>query len=285
MEKVLFSTDFSKNAEKALVYAIDIAKKSKKKLSLLNVCDPSFMGVTYDHRTDKKIESSSEGGYNSIAKKKLRQIVDDNNLNDIQHEYIVKEGDVQNEILKEIDKASTYMTVMGIKGESAAKELFIGSVTNGIMQHASCPVLAIPETANFEGISKIVCAVELQYNEASTINYVVELAKLYEASVTILHIDYDDTTKAKSLAELKSMVDKIAYPKVAYKEIISRDVAEGIHEYVKTQEKGTMLAMTTHTISLLDKLFHKSLTKQILFHTDIPFLIFSRKKYDTIFLG
>jgi len=234
--------------------------------------------------TREQTMSSIGEDVRSATRDKLKKIIDDNGLSEFQHRCFVREGSPEGQILDVIEDNMIHMAVMGTKGATAEKGLFMGSVTKGIIQNAPCPVLAIPEKASFGEISKIVYATDLQSDETSIIGFIIELAKLYDATLVILHVDHDSGNKEWSIEKLKNIVDKTNYSKIAYKEIVMTDISESINNYVKEQN-ANMLSMTTHTTSLFDKIFHHSLTNELLLHTHIPLLAFNRKKYDTIFLG
>ena len=84
---------------------------------------------------------------------------------------------------------------MGTKGESADRGLFMGSITKAIIQHSPCPVLAIPEEASFRPVHKIVYATDLRQDETKVINYLVDFAKMYDATLVILHVDHEKKLK------------------------------------------------------------------------------------------
>jgi nucleotide-binding universal stress UspA family protein len=54
---------------------------------------------------------------------------------------ILKEGKIVEEILKIIKEKRIDLIVMGSRGQSMIKKLFLGSVSSGIAKEAGCPVL------------------------------------------------------------------------------------------------------------------------------------------------
>jgi len=56
---------------------------------------------------------------------------------------LLKEGHAVNEILKTCKKENFDLIVMGARGISTIKEIFLGSVSHGVAIHSECPVLII----------------------------------------------------------------------------------------------------------------------------------------------
>jgi nucleotide-binding universal stress UspA family protein len=54
---------------------------------------------------------------------------------------ILKEGKIVEEILRIIKEKQIDLVVMGSKGQSMIKKLFLGSVSSGVAKEADCPVL------------------------------------------------------------------------------------------------------------------------------------------------
>lgn len=274
MKKILFPTDFSDNAKNALPYAIDLIKKNKGELTLLNVFEVPFMAPSNAFTTREETISIVTSELKKVALDKLNEVVVEENISEIDFACKAIDGGVQDEILEHAVKENVDLIVMGTKGESAKRGLFMGSVAKGVIQRSPCPVLAIPAEASFTAISKIVYATDLKTDETATVEYLVNFAKTYDATLVILHIDHENDLKEWSIDLLMDIVGNIKYPKIAFKEVVLNNVTEGINKYIE-EHKPDMLAMTTHTTSLFNKIFHKSITKEMLLQTHIPLLAFN----------
>ncbi|MBK8845894.1 MAG: hypothetical protein IPO27_04675 [Bacteroidetes bacterium] len=65
------------------------------------------------------------------------------------------------------------------------------------------------------------------------------------------------------------------YLKIKLKVVINDDVISGIAEYIADVE-ADMLAMLTCELTFFEKLFKKSLTRQMDFHSGIPMITFKK---------
>src|SRR5205085_5475679 len=101
----------------------------------------------------------------------------------------------------------------------------------------------------------------------------------FKAQINVLHISAGQTLDEKNL--LKNFMDKvnskIPYFNLSFQLLNGDDIEEKIEEYLE-QDSCNLLAMSTHERSLMEKLFGKSVTKKMAYHTKIPLMVFHYKK-------
>ncbi len=192
-------------------------------------------------------------------------------------------GVQQYEIEQFAEQHDVDLIVMGTKGENAKRSIFMGSITKGLIQNASCPVLAIPGDCEFGEILRIVYATDLRFDETNAVKYFIKIAELYNASLIILYLDVNRDKELQHVKKLQRIVDKANYPRISYQEILVDNVSARIEKFVQDNQID-MLAMMTTTTSIFDKILHRSLTKQMLFHTHIPLFTIRRTKKSIVFL-
>jgi len=273
IKSILIPSDFSTCSNNALPYAFDLAKKSDASYCLLNVYTTP-LGRLYKSNDKLKLNTLSE----------LKQLSKRANISADKVRLEAVEGNVKKEIAIAATELNASLIVIGTRGKTNDRDIFLGSIAKSLVQNAECPVLSIPDEADFKGISKILYATELKYDETEIVNYIIELAKLYDATVVISHVDQSKETKEWSLDMLKDIVDSTSYSKIEYDEIVNSNIEEGINQTIE-KHKPDMLAMTTCTGSLIDSIFHFSLTNRMLMHTNTPLLSFKRTINSTIFLS
>ncbi len=285
VKNILFPTDFSLNAQKALPYAVDMIKRTKGMLYLLHVYDMPLTGsADYAQTPAKGTASDIAEDIRQIALDKMERSLKAYELPLFQYQRLVSEGGTMEEILKAVEREDIDLIVMGTRGAKAKRDVFMGSTAKNVIQLAVCPVVAIPEAADFKPISKIVYATNLENDESHLLRYVLEIARLYRATVAVLHINQEDRSPGNDMTGLKDIARNVNYPEVTFTAINETDIVAGINKYV-AEEKADVLAMTSYTTTFFDRIVRKSYTEQMLFQTHIPLLAFVRKKYDTIFLG
>jgi nucleotide-binding universal stress UspA family protein len=142
VSKVLWPTDFSSSAEKALPYVTDLTQKYGAEIHVLYVIEDiahhdSWYGEFNKSHVDKLMEWADKS-----AKKRLDQVCEkylDSCPLYIKH---IAVGDPAQEILKLIDKEEVDLVVMASHGSKG--NFRFGSVTEKVLKNSSVPVTTIP---------------------------------------------------------------------------------------------------------------------------------------------
>jgi len=151
--KILVPLDGSEHSLRALETAIQMAKKFDASITLIHVYSvtvapmimpepttltPSGVPVMTPAEVSKMVEAAREVG-NQILTDGERKVESQN----IQVETVLKEGNTVQEITKVANEGKFDLIVMGVRGISKLRELLVGSVSEGVIKHASCPVLVV----------------------------------------------------------------------------------------------------------------------------------------------
>jgi nucleotide-binding universal stress UspA family protein len=155
-EKILVPLDGSRHSLKALEIAIQIANKFGGKISLIHVYSvavrpvimpepttltPPMIPVMTPEEVSKAVEVARSAGARILSdgEEKVKAA-------EVQVETLLREGHVVQEIVKTAKEGNFDLVVIGGRGISKIRELLLGSVTDGVIHHASCPVLVIKLT-------------------------------------------------------------------------------------------------------------------------------------------
>ena len=142
VNKVLWPTDFSSSAEKALPYVTDLTQKYGAEIHVLYVIEDiahheSWYGDFDKSKVDKLMEWADKS-----AKKRLEQVCE-KYLNScplyIKH---IAVGDPAQEILKLIEKEGVDLVVMASNGQQGNYR--VGSVTDKVISNSTVPVTTVP---------------------------------------------------------------------------------------------------------------------------------------------
>ncbi len=147
MKKILVPTDFSDNAYSALYYATRLFKNEPCRFYILNTLDPDSVLVT--SKKDHQLVNESKERLTEV----FHTIVRDTEDFDHSFEIISTTEKLLDTIEETVKNKGIDIIVMGTKGATGAKGLFIGSNTANIIQKIKCcPVLAVPDEFNFEEV-------------------------------------------------------------------------------------------------------------------------------------
>ncbi len=140
--KILWPTDFSKKAEKALPYVNSLSMKSGAEVQVLCVIQDTAHHDSWYGEYNKEHIKSLTDRFEKTATKRLDQIC--KRYMDGCQFYIkhIKIGDPAHEILKLIDNENVDMVVM--PRQDAAEKNKLTSITETVMSNSPIPVTEIP---------------------------------------------------------------------------------------------------------------------------------------------
>jgi len=271
---ILIPTDFSKLSKVAIQYAVSIGKKLKAKLILLSVVyldSPPGRGVlNVKYLEDRMTENAVED-----CAKLISEIRSENRGKIDITSLVIKGFPVENVVTNYAHHNDIDLIVMGTKGATGLKKIILGSNTAAVIDKSRIPVIAVPEFARFTSLKNIVYATDIA-NLKDELKTVVSFARGFKAGVHILHIV---PPRGESKLDVKETVAKLRkamdYKKSTFTVSLHDDAAEGIDEYI-LKHKTDMLAMFTHRLTFFEKLFGKSVTRQMAFLGNVPLLTFKK---------
>ena len=267
MKKILFPTDFSKAAENAFRYALKLADRLDARIDIMTVYHLPIneAGRVPSDSVDRMLEEKKAQIMEKI--RRFTQEAPAGRLGKVRTDYgIFIAQEVSDAALRE----DYSLVVMGTKGQHNQLEKILGSVTTQVMMNAPCPVLAIPEAAEFVDIEHIAYATDFNLTDEPAVGQLMKFAGALGASVHFVHID-----KKAKVGQMEDSFELKEYP-FSFTEftIINKaSVIEGVDEYIR-KKKIDLLAIFIPRRRLWEKLFHNSFTKRMTFHTKIPLLVF-----------
>jgi nucleotide-binding universal stress UspA family protein len=275
MKKILYNTDFSDCSINAYVYALQLADHFNAEIITLHSYTRPVIGSMYLPNTYQNIYAHIETDSFDVFKdtsKLLHVIAEKHNKEHIKNTFLMVEEDVINGMLQTIKKEDIDIVVMGTKGATGLKEVFMGSVTSHLMRLAPCPVLAIPENADYgNGFKNILFSSDFFPEEISSLKYALDLSDNLNAHFECVNtaIDYNDY-KQKLINDWKEKLQFTKYKDINFS-VIDATTLKEITEYIKTN-KIDLLITTVYKNNFIEDLFHYSLAKRLAHHSTIPIL-------------
>ena len=190
--RILLPTDFSKNSWNAIKYAIKLFENKKCTFYILHAYSKETHGL------DNLTLLDPDEAFNKLSELRSRQGLGDiliqlsrfkNNEN---HEFhVVSESTLLLDAVKNLnEKLHFKMIVMGAKGITNKKGESYGRQTLDILkQIRKCPILVVPAKVDFNHPKEIVLTTNFNTKiKSSEIKYLVEIAKLSNASIQVLSL-------------------------------------------------------------------------------------------------
>ena len=272
MKTILFPTDFSKNANDALNYAVEVAVLFHAELILFNSYPiPVYMSdIPVDAVMNHAIKTDSENKLKelSIEIKKTHP--------ELKISCASNWGFASDEIVTAASDLCADIIIMGTKGASGFKKIFMGSNTASVISKAHCPVLAIPDGLNFKPATNIAFASDCMEDELPAINRMFEWIEKFNSKLTLIHIEdgilshnFEDTV----VSRFKEKVDELYRIKnVEYNCIDAPDFVNGINEFL-IEGSFDLLAMAHHSRNFIEQLLNPSHAAKLAYHLVVPLLM------------
>lgn len=268
-------TDFSVNAKNAAKYAAAMAQATNSDIRLLYIASPPIFGSDKrNFRYKEKIAAAK-----TEAEIKLKELCKEIKAiySNIKCDYIVRVAETVNGIIAAAVGNKADFIIMGTRGAGLIKKIFLGSNTATVIENSKLPVMAIPEKAPYLPPNKIVFATNFRDSDLKDIKQLSVIASVFGAEIIIVHIveNNEKTESEFSMIEYFSgLVGKTTtYPKISYRVFRNENTEKGIELFVDSIG-ADMLAISTRDRNPFEKLFSKSITKELSFHSKIPLLAF-----------
>ncbi|WP_299898399.1 universal stress protein [uncultured Aquimarina sp.] len=279
MKKILLLTDFSENSWNAIDYATELFKEESCTFYIVNAYSKIIYEAIHlsDHPSERSVENTVQLDVLTNLKH-IKKSLEYANVNKNHYFEIIAVFGTITEVTSEIVASKKIdLIVMGTKGTTAAKEVFIGSNAVRIIKAIKkCPVVVIP--SGFSLINHplhIAFATEFtHFYSKEELTPLIDLAIHKSAKIDIVHIP----KQAGSLSEEQKFNSEIL-----------QEYFNAIDSYVHTINMGDsiastlqgfaeksnvdLLAMLNYRYSFLEKLTREPVIKNIAFYSKIPFMI------------
>lgn len=189
-QRILCPVDFSESSDRALAYALTLAKRHEAEVAVMHVlptvlADPDV----YPYLTEPVLASADA---RERAYKQLGDFVHRARAMEVGAEVILEDGDVVEEVLRKSKKLDAELVVMGTHGRRGFRRLILGSVTERILRQSEAPVLSIspsaPQPQPGERLfRRILCPVDFSPTSIEGLELALHLRQ-EEAELVVLHV-------------------------------------------------------------------------------------------------
>ena len=277
IKKILWATDFSDEAQEALVYANLFAQAFNAKITALHVV-PDFSPALLDTAAVVKGELVKRVEF--IKNESAERLEKIKKSKDIPFRILIKEGTTSKKIIEAAEEEKSDLIVMGKKGLSALEKLFIGSVAIQVLHNSPVPLLLTKKSKRKIDIKKILVPTDFSAQEELERDLAWKLAKGFDSDLTFLHVlelhDYEFPPRVLDEmfdAVIKKMRSRKKKEKedIKVKEDVTRAVnaALGIVDYAETHRQD-LICISTCTHSKLERFFLGSTTEKVISYSHIP---------------
>lgn len=270
--KILVPIDFSELSLNAARYAIRVARNLNGTIQLLYVMDvnPSSQTLLKWKKLEEEIVRTTERD-GEVFMRELRR----SRIKIPLTFHYVQGHPVDKMVNQFVKKHDIDLVIMGTKGASGLKKVVIGSNAIAVVNNSRVPVITVPEQTKIQPIKRIAYASDLRELEKE-VKTLSAFAQLFNARLQVVHVQSNDAEKEVDHEKILSRIRRLAGEvNVSFHLLHSDNIAEVIDDFIVDQ-RVDILSMFTHKIDFYGRLFGKSITRKLAFHTHVPLLAFNK---------
>ncbi len=295
IKKIIWATDGSKESDSALRYAALLAEKTGAEILCLFISEfifpiSSLIAVPDDFviKIAEKTEERFERKFKRVCKNLEGKGIDST--------YKIIRDETAHGLIKTIKKSGCDLVVMGKHGQGFIQRLLIGSNTVKVLKNSPVPVLSVPGRSRkkIDKIENILVPVDVSNSTDSAISSSLDLAALFNASVTLLYVfwldekayDIPPSMVQRFMIRANKILDrkanqakkKLLRTKKRIKLIINTQVIHGtspasaIRGYV-VKNKFDLIIMNTHDRKGLSRFILGSDAERVIREAPCPVLV------------
>ncbi len=297
LKKILFATDFSRCANQALTHALYLAKKYQAEMHIFHAIilyedDPH--NPAYHLPNVEKIRAQLE----EIANTQMIADLEAYQVEDLVIKQSQRRGiSTTSTILDYVSEEDIDLIVMGTHGRRRLRDL-LGSIAEGVVRLAPCPVLTIREQTEptpIEAIQRILVPVDFSDCARQALKYAKEIAAYYEARLQVLHVieqgilpsfypsdtapkpDFIPDMEVKSTKTMERMLKETQGTEVtADFHVIEGHAARDIAKFAENHDTD-LIVISTHGLTGIKHLFLGSVAEKVVRRAPCP--VFSVKAF------
>jgi len=186
IDNILFATDFSPHSNAALPYALAIAHQFGAELYGAHVLSSDDYLFFAPEAWPAHLQREEQLQQEAVARLEEQ-------LRGVPHKALCGVGDVWDVLCRLIGEHDIDLLVVGSRGHTGARKLFMGSVAEKIFRQASCPVLTVgPNVAHQQKsvaeFNQILLTTDFGEESLAAASYAVSLAQEHQARLSLLHV-------------------------------------------------------------------------------------------------
>lgn len=280
MKRILLPTDFSENAFNASGYALQLFAEDECTFYLLHTYTPvatnaGMLVNTYSALQLEEVTRDAAMYSMGVLEGKLLK-----KYPNPKHTFvkIVRFNLLVSEIVACVKENKIDLIVMGTQGATGAKEIFLGTHTMFTIKKVKCPVIAVPSGFKFELPKEILFTTDYRfYPRNKHFVFLKELCATHDSKLNLLNAYLSKPLDGYQL-KTKNYLDEF-FREISHLFHISEgsDIAEAIKGFQETR-KINLLVMIHNKHSFFENLLFKPVINEMVYHTNVPFLVIPSKK-------
>lgn len=276
MKTILVPIDFSEYSKQALNFSIEFNEHMKGKIILLHVFSaPIVKDDLLDTTTKDDLKIFFQEKLVNQVKKKLEEwgsILDEKGIN---HDKRLLYGNPYDQITQQIIHEEADLIVMGSRGASGLKEIFVGSNAERVIRFASCPVIVVKGETHVNEIRNITFATDGSKEVDTIVDQVKWIQKLLKMKIHLLKIrTLEFETEEENHETLHRFAQRNGISNYTINSFQASLPDVGIIEFARQIHSG-LIIVATHGNKGLKHIIGGSWSENVVNESKIPVLSFN----------
>ncbi len=278
---ILFPTDLSEQSAVTFEFAMDLAKKLNETITLIHVYG---VPMTYPSMDESRLNDVAEEmiqATETAMEDRLKLFKDDLKSRYTSHapemvrvNGMLKMGFVADEIANAAEEINAAFIVVGVKHTKGLKRFLGGSNVASIIKKCKTPIITVPENYSFKPIQKIAYATDLTFNDSEIISRMLDLAAKFDAHIKCFHVHDSNLEIENAIIDdfIQQYKNEVERRILSFEMVDNINILDGIDFFVHQQDIDLLVVLKQKTYWL--EIFETSITKQLVFHENVPMLVY-----------
>ncbi len=266
--QILLPVDFDDVSDMMLKLAFFLAKSIDATITLFNVVN------------DRKI---SDVNFAPVSEK-IEALIKNGDLQKANYQFVIKKGVPEAEILKYSEQNGVFLIIMETRVKQEKQKELIGSITAEVIDASEVPVMVIPKGTDVIGLKNMYnvgLATSMRKFDDLTFQNFMEFMDTFpdfKFELTMVHIQEkgeDASNYEKVMKQMDAYVSefhkgiKTSYAIIPMEKSISTDLITYFQN-----SSFSLLVVKNNLRSIFTRLFKTSTTKKLVYHAQVPLLVF-----------
>jgi nucleotide-binding universal stress UspA family protein len=190
IRRILCPIDFSEFSDRALGYAVALARAGEAEITALHVF--AWMAPSEDLPDYVQVPVLRPEGRQHLLEDLIR-FTDRVNVAGVSVNAVLREGRPVTEILQKAKGWPADLIVMGTHGRSGYERMILGSLTEKVLRKSPCPVLTVTRSANAPRgdaapFARILCPIDFSQPSLRALEQAFSFVDQPVSSLVVLHV-------------------------------------------------------------------------------------------------
>ena len=174
----------------------------------------------------------------------------------------------------QIAKNEIDLIIMGTKGASGIKKYTLGSNAGDVITKVKCPVLVIPENAQYEEPKHIAFPTDFNlFYKERIIKTLKSVTQLHHSFLHVVHVKGKDMPLTESQEKNKTFLqDSLEGMQNRFHTCYTCNLEETIQKFVEKKQIN-MIAMVAKNLNFFQRILFRPTVEKMSYQTEVPFLV------------